>query len=330
MLIQRTSDSNLINDIKNIDNNNENINNINLISNSVRGTNEFVINKDFPLPSSQSELIYIGKYVDGLKNGKGKLILPNIFEYEGNFQKDKFNGYGIYKCKKYNYYGNFIDGKKNGKGKYEDLEQNRIYEGYFLNDKKHGYGEEEYSDGSYYKGDFKNDLKNGKGIFMLDKKDEEKKINFYNGDFKNDKIWGEGLFIWNKNKEYFGEWVNDEISGYGVLTDGDVKHFGFFNHNMKDGFGASFYLDKNYALLGKWEEDLIDGPSILLLLNDFDNNNNHLIEQGTVIGMFKGEIIKMGLGKEDINIFKNSENYQELCELFKNKFFPDFLKSLKK
>ena len=42
--------------------------------------------------------------------------------------------------------------------------------------------------------------------------------------------------------------------------------------------------------------------------------------------MYQGEIIDMKLGDKDINMFKNSEEYQEMTNLFRNKFYPDFLK----
>lgn len=39
-----------------------------------------------------------------------------------------------------------------------------MYEGFFLNGKKHGIGEMELNDGRLYKGEFKNGLANGMGL----------------------------------------------------------------------------------------------------------------------------------------------------------------------
>ena len=36
----------------------------------------------------------------------------------------------------------------------------------------------------------------------------------------------------------------------------------------------------------------------------------------------------MNLCEEDINTFKNSEDYHEMTELYKNKFYPDFIKCI--
>ena len=39
-------------------------------------------------------------------------------------------------------------------------------------------------------------------------------------------------------------------------------------------------------------------------------------------------MINMNLGEEDINTFKNCDDYQEMVDLFKNKFYIDFLKCI--
>lgn len=328
----------------NINNKKKNINlEINVNENPVSPQDKSVF-------SSPSERIYIGKYVGGQKNGPGKLLLPNESEYDGNFKNNEFDGYGVYKTKTYNYYGYFTEGKKNGKGKLEDLINGSVYEGEFVNDKKEGYGEEQYKDGSVYKGEFKNGLKEGNGVLILIKKktkddnninnnnngnDEESVSCIYKGQFKNDQICGVGRFKFSNKKEYYGEWENNEIMGYGMLLDGKVRHFGYFSHNIKEGYGVSFYEDQYYALIGKWEENLLEGPSILVYLyKKCDTNNNYyysnkpIIEKENIVGMYKGEIINMNLGEEDINTFKNSEDYQEMLDLYKNKFYPDYIKCI--
>ena len=280
------------------------------------------------LISTKSERIFIGKYSGGQKNGQGKLLLPNDSQYEGNFKNNEFDGYGVFKSKSYNYYGNYIEGKKKGKGKYEDLIKGSTYNGEFSDDKKNGYGEEKYSDGSIYKGEFKDGLKDGRGILIFKSKDSENCI--YEGEFKKDQICGKGRYKWNNKKVFFGDWENNEISGYGILLDGPVRHIGYFLHNIKDGFGASFYEEQSYVLIGKWEEDLIEGPAILLPLDKNNNKkiNDTIFTKEKIVGMYKGEMINMNLGEEDINTFKNSDDYQEMVYLFKNIFYTDFLKCI--
>ena len=309
---------------------NENIENgrINNITynNNIEITTNPNITPDKLIITSPTDRIFIGKYIGGQKNGQGKLLLPNDTEYEGNFKNNEFDGYGVFKSKSYNYFGNYTEGKKKGKGKYEDLVKGSTYNGEFSDDQKNGYGEENYNDGSVYKGEYKNGLRDGKGILIL--KGKNKEISIYKGEFKNDQINGKGRFKWPNKKEYYGEWENNEISGYGILVDEQIRHIGYFSHYKKEGYGASFYEGESYVLIGKWKDDLLEGPAIYLQLDKNNSNNNNEIINEKIVGMFKGEMISMNLCEEDINTFKNSEDYHEMTELYKNKFYPDFIKCI--
>ena len=85
---------------------------------------------------------------------------------------------------------------------------------------KEGKGIMKYNNGNIYNGYFKNDLKEGEGLFCLNKDDYEiiKEINifnlneifklnnlkdlFYKGNYKNDKKEGEGILYIKKNNEF--------------------------------------------------------------------------------------------------------------------------------
>ena len=193
---------------------------------------------------------------------------------------------------------------------------------------KDGFGEEEYYDGSRYIGQFKENKKNGEGNLILVGGDGES-LRGYSGEFRNDKIWGKGKFIWNDNKEYIGDWVNDEITGYGIIREGKLKHLGFFEHNLKEGIGATFYDEQNFVLSGKWENNLIEGYGILINLEDKDKNNNNIDANNNneiIVKMGKGEIINKSLDEDEINKFKKSEEYGNIIELYKEKFYPDYIK----
>ena len=249
-------------------------------------------------------------------------------------KNNEFDGYGEYKCKDYNYSGNFSKGEKKGQGKLIDFVKNCEYEGEFRNNMKNGYGVEKYRDGSIYKGEFKDDMKHGKGILLLQGNGDYG----CEGEFKNDKICGKGKFKWNEKKEYIGDWDNNEICGYGIILEGKMRHIGYFCHDVKDGFGATFYVDQNFVLVGKWESDLIEGPSVLINLSDNSNNENNVFESKhninfensneIIVGMYKGEIINMSLNEEDLYKFKNSQDYQEMTKLYKEKLYPDYQKYL--
>ena len=256
------------------------------------------------------------------KMKKKKMILSNNAVYEGSLNNNEFDGYGEYRSPSYNYFGYFSCGKKSGKGKLEDFVKKLEYSGDFKNNMKDGFGEEKYLDGSIYIGQFKQGMKNGKGNLILG----GGKNYGYSGMFKDDKIWGKGKFKWNENKEYIGEWEDDEISGYGIIREGKMWHVGFFKHNLKEGFGATFYVEQNFALLGKWENDLIEGCAILINLEENNNNGNVNLDNEIIVSMTKGEITNMSLEEEEINKFKNNKDYHEVIKLYKEKFYFDYCK----
>ena len=253
---------------------------------------------------------------------KQKLILPNNAIYEGYLINNEFDGYGEYRSHLYNYFGNFSCGKKQGKGKLEDFKKKLEYTGDFKDNMKDGYGEKKYQDGSVYIGEFKKNMKNGTGTLILGGGNNYG----YTGGFKNDKISGKGKFKWNENKEYIGEWDDNEISGYGIIHEGKMLHIGYFRHNLKEGFGTTFYEEQNFALLGKWEKDLIEGSAILINLSENNANGIMDIHNEIIVGMTKGEITNMNLEEDELNKFKNSKDYNELIKLYKEKFFFDYIK----
>jgi hypothetical protein len=89
---------------------------------------------------------------------------------------------------------------KNGKG-YKDGQL--IYEGEFKNDLKHGKGNLYKDEQLIYEGEFKNDLKHGKGKYYI-----KGKLN-YDGEFKNDLKHGKGKGYIKGKLTYEGLWVYD-------------------------------------------------------------------------------------------------------------------------
>ena len=277
-----------------------------------------------------SDGIYIGNYVNKKRNGKGKLILADQSYYEGNFKDGVFNGSGYYRTRNYTYKGQFIAGKKSGKGKLENLTTKSIYEGEFKNDMKEGYGIEKFNDGSVYKGYYSQDMKQGQGILTLKK---EKNNSIFEGEFKNGKIWGKGKYKWDNGKQYEGEWENNEISGFGILTENNIKHIGYFSHDKKEGYGASFYINKNFVISGKWVNDIIEGIAVIFSLKNKNNINfdNNDINEEKIVIMKEGNIINSNLTEEEIKEIKtNNQEYINIKKLFEEKFINEYLRTLNK
>jgi hypothetical protein len=273
-----------------------------------------------------SDSLYIGNYANNKRNGQGKLILSDQSYYEGNFIDGLYDGNGYFRNKNYIYKGEFSKGKKHGKGKLENLLKKTVYEGEFKNDMKNGYGIEKYNDGSIYKGSFKNDKKEGMGVLTL------KNNSKYEGQFKQDKICGKGIFKWNEKKIYNGEWDNNEISGFGILIENNVKHIGHFSHDKKERYGASFYIDKKFVLIGKWINDIIEGIAIIFSLDKINGNNNpnfdDISKNEKIVIMKEGNIIKGRLKEEEISEIKNNKEYNEMMQLYNEKIICEYNKSI--
>ena len=118
------------------------------------------------MTSYDNKTIYDGDWVNGKREGIGKLIITDEYNYTGPFENDYFSGSGGVLC----------DSKGN------------IYEGDFENGKFEGYGHYKMSNGDKYIGEFKDGIFNGKGQY------NDKDGNLFDGEFKNGKKEGQCSF----------------------------------------------------------------------------------------------------------------------------------------
>ena len=144
--------------------------------------------------------IYQGQVIENKKSGYGKLW--NIeYNYYGYFMNDQFEGYGILE--------------------YNKSELLKEYKGEFKVGKKDGYGKEIYVNGEYYIGNFKNDLKNGKGKIF--------------NKFNNIKIESEWINNIAKDNKYIIEYYDN----------GNKKFEGEYNGINRNGEGKNMIIKKN-------------------------------------------------------------------------------------
>ena len=124
---------------------------------------------------------YEGEFRKDKKCGKGKIKFESGDTYEGDFNDNKFNGYGHYKWFKngHEYKGNYLNGKFHGEGFYQ-WEENEYYNGEYVNGVKEGEGEISYSDGKKFFVNFTNGKPNGIGVFQ-DKDGNRCEVEFING-----------------------------------------------------------------------------------------------------------------------------------------------------
>ena len=136
----------------------------------------------------EKDKIYIGDLYHYKPHGKGTL-------YEYNEKEKK---------KKMIYSGDFVDGKFNGKG--------FIYY--------------DYNNKTYYKGDFLNNLRHGKGKYY-----ENGKL-VYEGEFSEDKYNGKGKMYYKDGRVYEGKFSNGKRDGEGIEFDskGNIIEEGEFEN----------------------------------------------------------------------------------------------------
>ena len=116
--------------------------------------------------------------------------------------------------------------------------------------------------GEKYIGDFKNGLKDGKGIFYFNKDDKIQRMK-YEGEFKNDKREGKGILYWNCGDKYEGDFKNNNIEGEGIINyiNGD-KYQGHFKNDVKEDKGI-FYWKNGDKYDGDWKNNKRDGKGIM-------------------------------------------------------------------
>ena len=210
------------------------------------------------------------------RDGLGISINSNGTLFKGNWNCDKIGNFGIFLEKNGDYYiGELKDGKFEGKGELEIIGISK-YKGEFKNDLPNGKGIlNDYEKGYTYEGDFIEGKKDGKGI--LEYIDGTK----YEGEFKNDLYHGNGLMIFNNGNKYEGQFLNGIIKGKGIFLWNDGKKYeGEYNDFIKNGFGKFIWNDNKYYE-GQW-------------LNNKQHGKGLICNEGKEIeGIFRfGKIIK--------------------------------------
>ena len=124
---------------------------------------------------------YEGEFIKDKKCGKGKILFDSGDTYEGEFNENKFNGYGhyIWAKNKHEYKGNYLNGKFNGEGFYK-WGENEYYNGEYVNGIKEGEGELSFKNGQKFFVNFTNGKPNGVGVFQ-DQDGNRCEVEFING-----------------------------------------------------------------------------------------------------------------------------------------------------
>ena len=203
--------------------------------------------------------------IQNKRNGYGIQLFNDGSKYEGNWIDNEFIGYGRYIDQNGDLYeGEFIKGMISSNGLLRSIDGS-IYIGDFKKGLKHGQGSEENED-CEYKGQFENDLKNGKGKIKFKKTNEIYEGEFYKGEihgigiyyfasgdiyqgeFAKGKMNGKGLYKWKSGEEYYGDYINGIKEGNGTFTYLNGKVFEGQYKNGKPVIGRLLYKNKKYKV----------------------------------------------------------------------------------
>jgi hypothetical protein len=206
-------------------------------------------------------------------DNKNKAIIKTekILVMDGTNSEYEENGKELFYHGEYNQ-----QGQKDGIGKMviKENKQKKYYQGVWRNgDLNEGYIY--YENGSEYKGEIKNYMRDGKGHFKT-KNDNE----IYNGDWKEDNKEGEGELIFKDGTRYMGGFQNDKFNGKGKME-------------WKNGI----YYD------GEFMNDYLHGKGYLR------GNNGHIYNGYFENGYYHGEGEFKWINGMSVEIYKGNYSY---------------------
>lgn len=119
-----------------------------------------------------------------------------------------------------------------GNGIKYSLDKKYYYKGEFVNSKKEGKGFEE-TDEYTYTGDFYGDTMHGEGKLFY-----KSFCDTYEGEFKKGLIEGFGVYTWKNKEIYKGEFVKGKLHGKGsYFWPSGREFYGTYKDNLKEGQG---------------------------------------------------------------------------------------------
>ena len=96
-----------------------------------------------------------------------------------------------------------------------------------------------FKNGACYKGQWKNNMRNGYGVNIWP--DNAK----FEGFWKNNKANGKGTFYHTNGDVIEGNWIDDKLSGFGTyIHKSGQKYEGMWVDDVQHGFGIESYLDE--------------------------------------------------------------------------------------
>ena len=202
-----------------------------------------------------SSPIFEGEYLNGKRHGKGKEYrnYPTQLKFEGDF----LNGIK-WKGKGYNYNGEVIyelNNQINGKFVEYNYDNELLFDGELLNNKKNGKGKEYFRGKLIFEGEYLNDKRNGQGKEF----DIEKKY-IFEGDFLNDLKWNGKLY--NNNGEIIYEIKDGKCENVK-----EYNEYGYFKFEGEYLNGQRNSKGIEYRVSYKFEGEYLNGERNIIMVN---------------------------------------------------------------
>jgi hypothetical protein len=258
---------------------------------------------------------YKGQFKDGVFNGKGLIVYSDGNQYDGQWENRLPNGYGVLSYSdgiiRKGFWKNGIpiltDGNidlaaytkykmepisgcvygdcQNGTGAYY-FTNGTVYKGTFKNGKILGTGKLTYFDGTNYTGELRSGLPNGNGI-MAYNDGSRQKGNWIDGEFTPEEFStkgnsgcingdcnnGKGVFVFNVGKypvRYEGDMRDGTPYGFGTASyTNGEKYIGEWLEGKHNGAGT-LILPNGLKIEGEWKDGLYTGKS------NYDNKTDTL------------------------------------------------------
>jgi hypothetical protein len=172
--------------------------------------------------------VYEGEMHDGVRDGNGICLYNNNTLYEGQWKKNREHGIGTLMSsdrKRVIYQGAWEKGRMHGHGVYNyysegigssggrSPRERGNYVGQFRQSLRNGRGVFTLPDGSVYDGEFRDNIQNGYGVFHWPDG------TIYEGPWRDGKRHGaHGILVASDGFRYEGSWVNNTMEGRGVAT----------------------------------------------------------------------------------------------------------------
>ena len=117
------------------------------------------------------------------------------------------------------------------------------------------FGERTWPDGARYVGEFRGDLRNGQGTYVLPNGDR------YVGEWRDGKFHGQGTFTSADGRRYTGEWRDDKRHGQGTWTHPNGERYvGEWRDDKRHGRGT-LTIPTGERFAGEFREDRLEGPA---------------------------------------------------------------------